>query len=82
MAIHSKAPYIDFTFEDNKYDLNGAYLSNLNIIKVYLPSIRTPSELFDTIEHESIHAGIDDIDFFGEEEHAIIDKVVWAEYLL
>ncbi|MGI0021457.1 MAG: hypothetical protein ACRD9Q_01220 [Nitrososphaeraceae archaeon] len=83
MNRHHHAPEVIYTFEkENKWDLKGLYKSNANTITVWLDELQTPHDLLDTLEHEAIHAALDSQDFIEEEEHVIIDKALWATWIV
>ena len=81
-----RKPYnVVFKFSDKPFDaddgdLMGSCLYNAREIEIYLHRIKTPMELFDTQEHEDIHAANEDEDFFWEEEHRMIDIMAFMKH--
>lgn len=84
MKTIRRAPQVDFTFEklpERVADTHGQFLHNAHLIKVYLIMCKSyPETVLPTIEHESIHSGLDDMDFFEEQEEDMIDAVLQARW--
>lgn len=77
LSRHKSAPQVIYTFEKgNRHGIKGLYSSNANAITVWLDEIQTPSDFYDTIEHEGIHAGLDNQDFIEDDEHDMIYDVM------
>lgn len=84
MKTIRRAPQVDFTFEklpERVADTHGQFLHNAHLIKVYLIMCKSyPETVLPTIEHEAIHSGLDDMDFFEEQEEDMIDAVLQARW--
>lgn len=76
MSRTGKTPEVIFSFEEDNHDKAvGLYKPNANTITLWLTELRTPADLYNNLEHEGLHSGIDSEDLLEEEEHTIIKNM-------
>ena len=84
VSMNHKRPItstVDYSFEhppDDNGCTVGFHSPYTNNIVIYLPLINTPSELYDTIEHEALHECFFSLDLDGDSEHRMIQAVQFA----
>jgi hypothetical protein len=60
----------------------ASYNIKMNNIRINLRYVDSIQHLYSLIEHEVIHQILNDEDFNINDEHILINKMQWADYLI
>ena len=71
---------IEFRF--GKRGEAASYNSTTNNIRINLRYVDSIEHLYSLIEHEVVHKILDEDDFNINDEHKLIYKMQWADYLI